>query len=183
LRRSLHKRFLCAAIFFAPLMANAASSPLTLREPGLWEIRLVDGSSLAGLALGVQQAVTGLSAEQRKQVERLLGSSAVKLPTVMRYCVTPDMKKVDFKTELAKRNINCSELDYQEAEGSGRFNFVCTSPDGDWTGEGKILDASAKHFRTEAKVQAKYRGQRLAWDMTHEGQWMGADCQGAPELK
>lgn len=174
---------LSSAACLAPWAGAFAQSPLENREPGLWEVRLVDGSSLASLALGVQKAVTNLPEGQRKQMEQLLGGSSLKLPTVTRYCVTPDMKRADFKTELARQNVNCSELDYQESGGTGRFAFVCTNPDGDWTGEGKVSEATAKQFRTDAKVQAKYKGQRLAWDMTHEGRWLGADCQGVKPVK
>ena len=183
MRHSIYTGLLCAAAGFAPLTAAADPSPLANREPGLWEVRLVDGSSLASVALGVEKAVTGLPENQRKHVERLLGGSPINLPTVTRYCVTPAMKEADFKSELVKQGINCSQLEYQEAGGNGRFAFVCTNVDGDYTGEGRITEATAKHFRAQAKVQAKYKGQRLAWDMTHEGQWLGSDCMGVKPYK
>lgn len=60
--------------------------------------------------------------------------------------------------------------------GSGRFSFVCTNPEGDWTGQGRIENATARSFDSEATVQGKYKGQRVSLDMKHEARWIGPDC-------
>ncbi len=160
-----------------------AQTPLAGREPGLWELRLVDGSSLASIALGMEQAMKNLPEAQRRQMERLLGGGSLKLPTVIRECLTPELAHKDLKTELTARNIDCSELDWQEAADGGRFSFVCTNADGDWTGQGRIWDATARNFKTEATVQGKYRGQPVSLDMKHEAQWLGPDCQSGKPVR
>ncbi len=152
-------------------------TPLAERAPGLWEIRLVDGSSLASIALGVQQALKNLPEGQRRQMEQLMGGGGVKLPTVIRQCLTPEMARGDIKSQLAQHDISCSELDWQESGGSGRFSFVCSNSQGDWTGQGRIWDATPKHFMSEANVQGKYKGQPVTLDMKHEGRWLGSDCK------
>lgn len=159
-----------------PVVAAPAQTPLANREPGLWELRLVDGSSLASIAMGVQQAFKNLPEAQRRQMEQLMGGRGLELPTVIRQCLTPEMARGDLKTQLASHDIECSELDWQESAGSGRFSFVCTNPEGDWTGQGRIRDASARSFNSEATVQGKYRGQPVSFDMKHEARWLGADC-------
>lgn len=158
--------------------AAAADSPLAEREPGLWEIRLVDGSSLASIALGAQRMFKDMPEAQRKQMEQMIGIESATLPTVIQQCLTPEMAQSDLKTLLASHDIQCSELEWQESAGSGRFSFVCANPQGDWTGEGRIWGATAKQFNSEASVQGKYKGQRLAMDMQHEARWMGPDCKG-----
>ena len=159
-----------------PLTATA-QTPLANREPGLWELRLVDGSSLASLALGVEQAVRNLPEAQRRQMEKLLGGGqSLKMPTVIQQCLTPELARSDMQALLAEHDIRCSELEWQESAGSGRFSFVCSNPEGDWTGEGRIHNATARSFNREATVQGKYKGQRVALDMKHEARWLGPDC-------
>lgn len=161
-----------------PAAAAFAQTPLANREPGLWELRLVDGSRLASMALGMQQALKNLPESRRRQMEQLMGGAGIELPTVIRQCLTPDMARSDLKPQLAAHDIHCSELEWQEAGDSGRFSFVCSNPQGHWTGQGRIWDATAKHFMSEASVQGKYKGQQLAFDMKHEARWLGSDCQG-----
>lgn len=175
MRHAIVSSFLCV-LSLVPLAGASAQTPLANREPGLWELRLVDGSSLASVALGVQQALGGLPEAQRRQVEKLMGGTGVKLPTVIRQCLTPEMAQADLKTQLAQHNVQCSELDWQESAGEGRFSFVCTNPDGDWTGQGTISNATARSFNSDAKVQGKYKGQPVSLDMKHEARWLGPDC-------
>lgn len=169
-------------LFFLPvLLTNGpafAQTPFADRTPGLWEVRLVDGNGLASIALGVQQAMKNLPEAQRRQMERLMGGGGVQLPTVIRQCLTPEMARDDLKTQLAAHDIQCAKLDWQEAPDGGRFSFVCTNNDGDWAGQGRLWDATAKSFKSEATVQGKYRGQPVSLDMKHEAQWLGPDCQG-----
>lgn len=155
-----------------------AQTPLSKQQPGLWELRLVEGSRLASIALGVEQALKGLPEGQRRQMEQLMGGAGVKLPTVIQQCLTPEMAHNDIKPQLAAHDIHCSELQWQEVAGGGRFSFVCTNPDGDWTGQGRVWDATATRFLSEATVQGKYKGQPVSLDMKHEARWLGADCQG-----
>lgn len=166
-----------AASALAPLAAAASpKNPLAERETGLWEIRLVGGTSLASVALGVQQALRNLPEAQREQMRTIVGGKSLDIPTVIHQCLTPELARSDPKTLLASHDIQCSELEWQESGGSGRFHFVCTNPDGDWTGEGRISNASARSFDAESSVQGKYKGQRVAMDMKHEGRWLGPDC-------
>ena len=104
------------------------------------------------------------------------GSGRVNLPTVIQQCLTPELARSDLKTLLAEHDIQCSELEWQESAGSGRFSFVCTNPDGDWTGQGRIANATARSFNSEASVQGKYKGQPVSLDMKHEARWLGPDC-------
>ncbi|MFA7670232.1 MAG: DUF3617 domain-containing protein [Burkholderiaceae bacterium] len=158
--------------------ASFAQTPLAEHEPGLWELRLVDGSHLASIALGVQDMFKNLPESQRKQVEKLVGRSNLGIPTVTQTCLTREMTQRDLKSVLAEHEVDCSELDWQESGNTARFSFVCSNPQGDWTGSGRIWDSTATSFKSEATVQGKYKGQRLALDMKHEAQWMGADCKG-----
>lgn len=168
--------FLYASLVLAPLTPAAAQTPLVRQDPGLWELRLVDGSSLASIALGVQQALKGLPEAQRRQMEQLMGARGIQLPTVIRQCLTSDMVHRDLKTELASHDIQCAELDWQASPDGGRFSFACTHPDGDWTGQGRMHNATARSFQSQASVQGKYKGQPVSLDMTHEARWLGADC-------
>ena len=176
----MHRFVLTVMVFLTssmPFAGAAAQTPLANREPGLWELRLVDGSSLASLALSVEQAFKNLPDAQRKQMERLMGgSNRVALPTVIQQCFTPELARSDLKTLLAEHDVQCSELEWQESAGSGRFSFVCTNPDGDWTGQGRIENATARSFNSEATVQGKYKGQPVTLDMKHEARWLGPDC-------
>lgn len=174
MHRLLLSLSLCMSCLAPP--AVSAQTPLANRKPGLWELRLVDGSSLATLALGVEQALKNLPEAQRRQMERLMGGGALKPPTVIQQCLTPELARSDLKNLLAEHEIKCSELDYQESAGSGRFSFVCSNPDGDWTGEGRIHNATARSFNSEATVQGKYQGRPVTLDMKHEARWLRPDC-------
>ena len=160
------------------MVSPHAQAPFENREPGLWELRLVDGSRLASLALGVQDMLKNLPEGQRRQMEQLMGTPGLdlNLPTVIRQCLTPDMIRGDLKTQLAREDIECSELDWRESGGTGRFSFVCSNPQGDWTGDGRIWDATPRSFKSKASVQGKYKGQPVALDMEHEAKWLGPDC-------
>jgi len=175
--RHVFASFLGAVSFLVLANGALAQKPFEHREPGLWELRLVDGSHLASIALGVQQALKNLPEGQRRQMEQLMGSN-LKLPTVIQQCLTPEMARSDARSLLADQDIECSELQWQEAGGSGRFSFVCSNPQGDWTGQGRIWEATSRRFMSEANVQGKYQGQRVALDMKHEARWLGPDCQG-----
>lgn len=169
--------FAALALWAGAVHVSHAQTPLAGQEPGLWEVRLVEGDSLASLALGVQQTLQNLPEAQRRQLERLMGKGGVMLPTVIRHCLTPEMARRDIRAELAAREVECSELDWQESADGGRFSFVCRNRDGDWTGQGRITDAAPKRFRSEAQVQGRYRGQPVSLDMKHEARWLGPDCQ------
>lgn len=158
----------------------SAQTPFAEREPGLWELRLVGGSQLANIALGVQGLLKNLPESQRRQMEGLMGGSALDLgiPTVMQQCLTPEMAQRDMKPLLAEHDVSCSELDWQESGDTARFSFVCRNPQGDWTGQGRIWDATDKQFMSEATVQGKYKGQPVSLDVQHEARWLGPDCKG-----
>lgn len=164
------------ATALAPVGTALAKPPLANREPGLWEIRLVDGNSLASVALGIEQALQNLPESQRQQMQAIVGGKSLQLPTVIQQCLTPELARSDLKTLLATHDIQCTELEWQESGGSGRFHFVCSNPEGDWTGEGRISAATGRSFDSDARVQGKYRGQRVAMDMKHQARWLGPDC-------
>lgn len=157
-------------------LAGQAQTPLLKQEPGLWELRLVDGSSLASIALGIQQALKGLPEGQRRQMEQLMGGRGLTLPTVIQQCLTPEMARSDLKTQLAAQGVQCAELDWQATAHGGRYSFVCSHPDGDWSGQGSVSNASARRFDNQARVQGQYKGQPVSLDMTHEARWLGSDC-------
>jgi len=177
LRRVMFVSLAFLGLSVSALPAAQAQKVLAERQPGLWELRLVEGTSLANMALQAEQLLKNMPPAQRQQMEKLLGAKALPLASVMRYCVTPDMTRTDLRSELIKHDVECSELEWQEGGGQGRYSFVCSHPDGDWTGEGRLSNATAKHLRAETRVQGKYRGQRLAMEMTHEAKWLGDDCK------
>lgn len=177
-RRLLFSSFLALSASLAPAAVSLAQTPLADREPGLWELRLVEGSRLASMALGMEQALKNLPESQRKQMQQMLGGAGVALPTVIRQCLTPEMARRDIKPQLAEHDIQCSELQWKEAAGTGQFSFVCTNPQGEWSGNGRIWDATPKHFMSEASVKGTYKGQPVEFDMKHEAKWLGSDCKG-----
>lgn len=156
--------------------AAHAQTPLANREPGLWELRLVDGTRLAAMALSMERTLKSLPEERRRQMMQLMGGSDITLPTVIRQCLTPEMARSDIRPQLAEHDIHCSTLEWQESGDSGEFSFVCTNPQGKWSGKGRISDATPRSFTSQASVEGTYRGQQLAFDMTHEARWLGADC-------
>lgn len=171
----------CAGLasLLTPVFPAYAQTPFENREPGLWELRLVGGSQLANLALGVQGLLKNLPEEQRRQMQGLFGTATLDLgiPTITQQCLTPELAKRDIKPLLAEEGVTCSELEWQESGGTGRFSFVCSTKEGDFTGQGRIWDATARQFMSEATVQGKYKGQDVSLDMKHEARWLGADCK------
>jgi len=179
------RHFVLASVFgalscFAAAGPSFAQTPFADHEPGLWELRLVDGSHLASIALGVQDLFRNLPEAQRKQMEKLMGNSGLNLgiPTVTQTCLTPEMARRDVKSVLAEHDLDCSELDWRGSGDTARFSFTCSNPQGDWTGSGRIWDSTARRFMSEANVQGKYKGQMVSLDMKHEARWLGADCKG-----
>jgi len=183
LRNTLVSSLFILGVALFPSSGAWAQKVLAERQPGLWELRLVEGTSLANMALQAEQLLKNMPQAQRQQVEKLLGAKALPLASVTRYCITPEMTQADLRSELAKHDVQCAELEWQEGAGHGRYAFVCSHPEGDWTGEGKLSNVSSTHLRAETRVQGKYRGQRLAMDMTHEANWLGHDCKDVKPLQ
>lgn len=183
MRRALFVACVAAVPFLVFISPASAQTPLANREPGLWELKLVDGTRLAAMALSLEQTLKGLPENRRRQMQQLMGGSDITLPTVIRQCLTPEMARSDIKPQLAEHGIECSQLDWKETGNSGQFAFVCTNPQGTWSGQGTVSNATARSFTSDMSVHGAYKGQQLAFDMTHEAKWLGADCKDVKPIK
>ncbi|MBV6273244.1 DUF3617 domain-containing protein [Alcaligenaceae bacterium CGII-47] len=172
------------AIALSLMAGAAASQTLTPREPGLWEIRIDKGSQMANAMKGMADMLQNIPAAQRKQMEQMMKDSGVSLsnPTVIKQCVTPEMAARGFEPQMDDADMKCTSKMKDVSKTESQFSFSCQGPEGKLEGEGRVLDATAKSYKTEMKMSGDIEGQPVSMDMAHEGRWLGKDCQGIKPL-
>ncbi len=157
-----------------------ASQTLQQRDPGLWEIRMNQGSPLAAVMQSMEGMLEGMPPAQRKQMEQMMQQSGASLaePTVIKQCVTPEMAARDFQSYSDDPDMDCTTTSQKMSGTEGEFAFTCQSDEGEWKGQGRIWDVSAKHYKSEMTMEGTVEGRPLKVDMSHDAKWVSSDCQG-----
>ena len=157
-----------------------AQNPFSEREPGLWEITMTKNTAMAAMMQGMQDAMKNMPEAQRKQMEQMMAGSGVNLaqPDIFRQCLTPEMAKREIEPTIDDPDMDCSDVKWSTSGQEGKFSMACSSPDGDWTVQGRIWDATVKSYQSEMTMQGTVDGRNVSIDMAHEAKWVGSDCEG-----
>lgn len=169
------------AVVAAMSIGTASADVLLKRDPGLWEIRMNQGSPVAAMMQSMQGMLDAIPADQRKQMEAMMGKSGVSIsqPDVIKQCLTPEMVQRDFEPYVDDDpDTVCKTTNKKLSKNSAEFTYTCTGPDGDFKGKGRIWDASPKSYKSEMLMEGMVEGRPVKMDMGHEGRWVSADCQG-----
>lgn len=173
------------AVIVALSIGTANADVWLKRDPGLWEMRMNQGSPLAAMMQGMQGMLDSIPADQRKQMEAMMGKSGMSAaqPNVIKQCLTPEMAARDFEPYVDDDpDTKCKTTSKKLSKDSAEFTYTCTGPDGDWKGKGRIWDATSKGYKSEMLMEGKIEGKSVKMDMGHEGRWISADCQGVKPI-
>lgn len=153
---------------------EASAQKLEKRLPGLWEIQLGE-SPLAAMLQSLQK---NMPAAQRKQMEEMMKGSGTSLskPDVIQQCVTPEMAARDFEIHNDDPDKQCTTTYKPVSRSEGRFTYECKEDGQNLKGEGRIWDASAKHYKSEMTMQGVSGGKPHSMTISQTAQWMGPDC-------
>ena len=150
------------------------------REPGLWEITMKQGSPMAAMLEGMQEALAQMPEAQRKQMEEMMAQSGASLtqPNVIRQCLTAEAAKREFMPTVDDADMKCSDLDWRGSGAEGRYSMTCADADGEWKINGRIWDATPKSYKSEMTMDGVMENQPVSLEISQEARWVGADCQG-----
>ena len=185
----MHQRFVHQAGFAVMCLSITAASfaqpSLPDREPGLWEVTLKQGSSMAAMLEGMQETLAQMPEAQRKQMEQMMAQSGASFsqPNVLRQCLTAEAAKGEFKPTVDDAGMQCSEVDWHGSRTEGRYSMNCTNADGEWKIDGRIWDATSKSYKSEMTLHGVVDNQPVSIEMSQAARWVGADCQGIQPLQ
>ncbi|NYT65982.1 DUF3617 domain-containing protein [Alcaligenaceae bacterium] len=175
----------CIAVMMCFHAGQAAAQTLEKRTPGLWELRMDMGSAISAAMNSMAGMMDKLPPAQRKQMEEMMKSSGATLsqPDVIRQCLTPEMAAREFEPYTDDPDMSCTTKSKVISSSSAHVTFSCSSPEGKLVGEGDIWDASAKSYKSKMTMEGSMSGMPIKMDISHEGKWLGSDCQGVKPIK
>lgn len=162
--------------------------PLTLAagmKAGLWEIKtlkqVVDGrdmlAQMAASQSQMQQAMAGMPAAQRKQMEAMMGKQGVAMPQAgaAQICVSPEMAARD--QPVVDAEGRCQPSKVSRSGNRTHFEFDCKNEGRHMVGKGDSTvsgnSVQSQMDMTMSDAQGRHRMQTES-HMT----WLGADCKG-----
>jgi len=157
-----------------------AASGVPEREPGLWEIKLEQGSPLDLMRQSMQAALQQVPEAQRKQMEQMMAQSGVTLsqPSTIRECVTPEMAKAEFQPTIDDPNMKCSDVKWGPKGSEVTYAMSCKTPEGDWKVDGRLSDFSPKKYKSRMVMTGTMHGKPVNMEIAHDARWLSSDCQG-----
>ncbi len=175
----------CIAVTMCLHTGLATSQTLAQREPGLWELRMDKGSAVSAVLDSMAGMMESLPPAQRKQMEEMMKSSGTSLsqPDVIKQCLTPEMAAREFQPYNDDPDMTCTTTSKVISSSAAHLTFSCLSPEGKLVGEGDVWDASAKSYKSKMSMQGSVAGRPVKMDISHEGKWLGSDCQGIQPIK
>lgn len=163
---------LCAAVS-TPAWAQS-------QKPGLWEVRTKMGGNpqLERAQTEMQKALAGMSPQQRKQMEEMMGRQGLALGAgadggiVTRVCISKEM--AEQKVPPVQTEGECTSTVTERSANRMKARFTCTNPpsngEGEWTFQG---DSSYTMKMTTTTV---HNGKPQTSTMEGQARWISADC-------
>lgn len=163
----------------------ATAQTLQKRTPGLWELRMDKGSAVASVMESMAGVINSLPPAQRKQMEEMLKKSgaSVAQPDVIKQCLTPEMAEREFEPYTDDPNMKCTTTTKVLSSSAAHITYSCTSPEGKLEGEGDLFDLTAKSYKATMKMDGSMGGMPMKMNISHEGKWLGSDCQGVKPIQ
>jgi hypothetical protein len=148
------------------------------QKPGLWEITHKTGgnSEMDAAMAQMQKQMAGMSPEQRKQMEAMMGGN---MPTAaagggmaMKVCLTPEMAA---RNEVPRQTEgDCTTTITSRSANGMKMNFVCTNPPS--KGEGTYTFSGDKAYTAHMAIQSTRNGKPENTTIQGSGKWLSADC-------
>ncbi len=165
------------ALIAASTLALCAHAQTT--KPGLWEVTSkVGGNPEMDKAMAdMQKQMAAMPAEQRKQMEAMMGNQGVTLSgpagaMVMKSCVTKEMveqSKLPMQTQGS-----CTSTVGEKTNNSVKFKYVCTNPAS--SGEGEFNYPSDSSYTSKLKMSTSTQGKVQTTTIEGSGKWLSTDC-------
>ena len=177
------------AILCAGLIATPATAQTM--KPGLWEITNKMGGSgeqgakMAAAQEQMQKEMAGMSPEQRKQMEKMMGQHGAGMSPgapgggmAIRVCITKEMAA---RNEPPAQQGDCKNEHMQRSGNTTKFKFTCTKPPS--TGEGEVTMHSAESYTMKMKMTSQAKGKPEQMTMDAQGKFLSNDCGSVKPVK
>lgn len=154
----------------------------TTIKPGLWEVQItkqvMDGrdmtAQMAAAQAQMQQALAGMSPQQRKQMAAVMGKQATPAGA-QQVCISPQMAARE--TPMLPADANCAPARVNRSGNRVSFEFNCTSAGRTTAGKGEsVLAGDSVTTRTDMTI-TDARG-RHTMQSESRMNYLGADCRG-----
>ncbi|QLQ01278.1 MAG: DUF3617 domain-containing protein [Burkholderiaceae bacterium] len=126
----------------------------------------------------MQKALAGMSPQQRKQMEEMMGRQGVALGTgadggiVTRVCISKEM--AEQKVPPVQTEGDCTATVTERSANRMKARFTCTNPpsngEGEWTFQGD------SGYTMKMTTTTAHNGKPQTSTMEGQGRWVSADC-------
>lgn len=169
---------LCAGLAVGAVQAQAL-------KPGLWEFAQktqLPPERQAQMAQA-QKAMEAMSPEQRKMMERMMGSTGASIGIAgnvitVKACITKEQAERNFTPTGVQGN--CTH-DSQRTGNVIKTRFSCTDPAGD--GESTVTLKGDTAFSNQVRLNRTVNGRAETMTINGDGRWLGSDCGPIAPLK
>jgi hypothetical protein len=165
------------ALLFGLTGAALAEAPPI--KPGLWEVhgegQTLNGKPLPDMSSQMREHLKAMPPEARKQMEAQLKARGVQLAPDgsqgIRMCLTQEMLNQQHWQQTERR---CQNTAFTHSGKVWRWQVKCTQPPSE--GEGETTIESPERYVTHMRMTMQRDGRSQTMEMTHRGQWLGANC-------
>ena len=184
----------CLGISLAGIVAFGVTvTPATAQtmKPGLWEITNKMGGSgeqgaqMAAAQTQMQKEMAGMSPEQRKQMEKMMGQHGVGMSPgapgggmSTRICITKEMAA---RNEPPAQQGDCKNEHMQRSGNTTKFKFTCAKPPS--TGEGEVTLHNPESYTMKMKMTSQAKGKPEQMTMDAQGKFLSNDCGSVKPIK
>jgi hypothetical protein len=147
-------------------------------KPGLWEVTTrTSGGEMEKAMKESQEAMAGMSPEQRKQMEAMMAKQGMKMgqagPGGMstQMCMSKEMAE---RNEMPAQQGDCKTTKQQRSGNTITMAWTCTNPPS--SGEGRYTIMSPEAYTTKMTMRSTVQGKAETMTMDGSGKWLRADC-------
>lgn len=156
-------------------------------KPGLWEYQSTVKSQSGEMEAGMkemQRELASMPPEQRREMEKMMSQSGLQFggtrgdAQVMRICITPEQAAdLDLKGD-----DDCKQEIVQRSGQTLKIRFSCGG-DLPSKGEGTFSFRGDTSFSGQFWFEAQDDEKKDRIEMTQQGKWISASCEGLKKMK
>lgn len=167
-------------------IAGLSAAPATAADgvklrPGLWEIqasmKTQSGQMEAAMA-ELQKSMANMPAEQRKQMEQMLGNQGVGTAPGQAHTLRVCMTEQELNLQQIPTQPGCTQSVKQVGGNTLAIQFSCTGK-GDEppsSGSGTVNVQSPTRYSGQHQIKTTIDGKPEQMNMTQQARWIKADC-------
>jgi hypothetical protein len=175
------KRNVICLVSLIGLVGLSGTSLAQQMKPGLWEVnnKMKMDPAMEAQMEQMRKQMAAMSPEQRKQMEAAMGKSGVKMDMgagggmVIKMCLTKE--DVERNTPPTGMQSDCKS-DMTKSGNTMKMKFSCPNPPS--SGEATYTYASNESYAMKMTITSSAGGAAKTTEMSGNGRWLGADCQG-----